>query len=481
MKIQDLFIPTSRNKYEALLLKRMMLFIYSLMLLGTNYFAPVYFPNANIVNASSISESRLIQLTNLDRRNAGLIELKHNSQLDEAAFAKAQNMFEEDYWDHYGPNGETPWQFIKNAGYTPYKYAGENLAKGFTTSEGVHQAWMASPTHKANIMETKYRDIGFAVVDGYLQGEKVTLVVQMFGTLMSDKTNDSGFVDIDNYKSPVQPEVPEDGEITSIRISYPEAESVINNPKVDIRGKITGGKSLAEVSITENLTPEKGNDDDRVIGSTDVENLSEYTFSKDRDWIYQRSIEWTQGSHLINASVKDSENSDKIYKDSVSFTVDSVGPELTESTLNNIASEKYMEVVYMNDEEVTGYLTIDNATYPFLKEENSTLVKVPLQEFEKSKYISATLFDDFGNKSHLVIKNEENNSVNIGSVLGLTSETGTFNFVLLAFIVILLGIQIFYYNKLHLLQYKGGHLFTLGMFVFLMIIAVFTKNVGVIG
>lgn len=478
MKIQDLFIPTKRNKYEALLLKRMMLFIYSLMLLGINYFAPVYFPNANTVDASSISETRLLQLTNLDRRNAGLIELKHNSQLDEAAFAKAQNMFEEDYWDHYGPNGETPWQFIKGSGYDPYKYAGENLAKGFATSEGVHQAWMASPTHKANIMESKYRDIGFAVVDGYLQGERVTLVVQMFGTLMADNTNDSGFVDVDSYTSPIQPAIPEDGEITSIRISYPEAESVINNPKVDVRGKLTGGNDLTEVTIAEDLTPNVEEDENRVVGSSKVEDLSEYAFSKDRDWIYQRSIEWTQGDHLINAFVKDS---DQTYQDSVLFTVDSIGPELTESTLNNVAGENYMEVVYMKDENVTGYLTVDNATYPFLVEDSTTLVRVPIQEYENAKYISATLFDEFGNKSHTVLKNEESTSLNIKSVLGLTSETGTFNFVLLAFIIVLLGIQIYYYNKLHLLQHKGGHLFTLGMFVFLMVIAVFTKNVGVIG
>ena len=62
-----------------------------------------------------------------------------NAKLVAAAQAKANNMFELQYWDHFGPNGETPWMFISQAGYV-YVYAGENLAKGFRTAEGVHEA-----------------------------------------------------------------------------------------------------------------------------------------------------------------------------------------------------------------------------------------------------------------------------------------------------------------------------------------------------
>lgn len=478
MKIQDLFIPTKGNKYEALLLKRVMLFIYSLMLLGVNYFAPIYFPNVNTVEAGSISADRLIQLTNLDRRNAGLVELKHNSTLDQAAFAKAQNMFEQDYWDHYGPNGETPWDFIKDAGYNPYKQAGENLAKGFSTSEGVHQAWMASPTHKANIMESKYRDIGFAVVDGYLQGERVTLVVQMFGTLLADNTDDSGFVNVETYQSEVKPEIPEEGDITSIRISYPEADSVISNPKVDVRGEITGGSDLSVIEVAEDTTLTPQADPDRTIGTTEVTSLDSYSIKDNRNWEYKRSIEWTQGQHRVIASVQ---NIDDSPEAEVLFTVDSVGPELTEASLNTVLNDGYTEIVYMKDEDVTGYITVDTATYPFLFENGATLVKIPTREYDNAKYISATLLDQYGNKSHTVIRNEDDSNITLSSVLGLTSESGTFNFVLLAFIITLLAIQIYYYNKLKLLQHKAGHLFSLGMFVFLLVVAVFTNNIGVIG
>jgi len=71
--------------------------------------------------------------------------------------------------------------FIKSSGYT-YALAGENLAKNFTDSGGVVNAWMASPTHRDNILKSGYRDVGFAIVNGVLNGEETTLVVQMFGS-----------------------------------------------------------------------------------------------------------------------------------------------------------------------------------------------------------------------------------------------------------------------------------------------------------
>ena len=81
--------------------------------------------------------------------------LHTNVNLVSAAYAKAHHMLENQYWDHYAQDGTTPWSFIKQTDYK-YVYAGENLAKGFKTSEGVHQAWMASPTHRANILSGKY-------------------------------------------------------------------------------------------------------------------------------------------------------------------------------------------------------------------------------------------------------------------------------------------------------------------------------------
>lgn len=100
--------------------------------------------------------------------------------MSQAAAAKAKHMFLNNYWAHTAPDGTTPWDFINGAGYV-YSVAGENLAKNFSNSQGVVGAWMNSSSHRENILRSQYADIGFAVVNGVLNGEETTLVVQMFG------------------------------------------------------------------------------------------------------------------------------------------------------------------------------------------------------------------------------------------------------------------------------------------------------------
>lgn len=130
--------------------------------------------------AGNIDSKRLIELTNSERQKSGLSPLSENGALDQAAELKAQNMFQENYWAHFAPSGKTPWDFISGAGYK-FNYAGENLAKNFTSAEAVVAAWMASQTHRDNLLNSKYKDIGIAVVEGVLNGQKTILVVQEFG------------------------------------------------------------------------------------------------------------------------------------------------------------------------------------------------------------------------------------------------------------------------------------------------------------
>jgi hypothetical protein len=62
-----------------------------------------------------------------------------------------------------------------------YTYAGENLAMNFSEAEDALSAWLASPTHRDNILSQNYEDIGVAVVVGEINGTETTLVVQLFG------------------------------------------------------------------------------------------------------------------------------------------------------------------------------------------------------------------------------------------------------------------------------------------------------------
>jgi len=134
--------------------------------------------------SSTITSREVLVLTNSERAKSNLPELRLNDQLSSAASAKAWNMFKEQYWSHISPQGDLPWKFIRESGYR-YSVAGENLARDFSTTPDMMSAWMNSPTHKKNIMNPKYKDIGIAVVDGKLLGIDTTLVVQMFGSPLS--------------------------------------------------------------------------------------------------------------------------------------------------------------------------------------------------------------------------------------------------------------------------------------------------------
>jgi hypothetical protein len=137
--------------------------------------------------AHSINEAELLSLTNEKRKEAGLQPLRLNQELTQAASGKAHDMLTKHYWAHTSPDGVTPWVFIKGSGYE-YVYAGENLARGFTSSSDVVNAWMASPGHKANLLSANYEDIGFAIKTGELGGDETVLVVQEFGSRISPDT-----------------------------------------------------------------------------------------------------------------------------------------------------------------------------------------------------------------------------------------------------------------------------------------------------
>ncbi len=130
--------------------------------------------------ASDISVDQVVAQTNTQRRTAGLGAVVFNQQLAQAAQAKAKDMFAKQYWAHTSPAGREPWDFMKDVGYT-YRRAGENLARDFMVTPEMIDAWMASPTHRANILNGGFSEIGVAVVNGSLEGVETTLVVQMFG------------------------------------------------------------------------------------------------------------------------------------------------------------------------------------------------------------------------------------------------------------------------------------------------------------
>ncbi|MCX6811291.1 MAG: CAP domain-containing protein [Candidatus Berkelbacteria bacterium] len=129
--------------------------------------------------ASDITRDGVVNLINTEREVRGINTLTFNSRLQTAAQWKADDMIQKDYWEHFH-NGKSPWDWIKEAGYD-YIDAGENLAIDFTELEPMHQAWMNSPTHRDNIVNYKYKEVGVGIAKGDFEGHQTIIVVQMFG------------------------------------------------------------------------------------------------------------------------------------------------------------------------------------------------------------------------------------------------------------------------------------------------------------
>lgn len=181
--LHHLLVPRESNKYRSRLLHyEIMVLVIAILISGLITVAGVHreYPAVLGVTAN-ISVTELLDDTNKKRQENGLAPLKLNEKLNTAAEQKAQNMFAQNYWAHVAPDGTTPWVFIKDSEYQ-YLYAGENLARGFSTADDVVDAWMKSPSHRENLLSPNYTDIGFAVDSGELTGSETVLVVQMFAS-----------------------------------------------------------------------------------------------------------------------------------------------------------------------------------------------------------------------------------------------------------------------------------------------------------
>jgi hypothetical protein len=129
----------------------------------------------------------LADLTNEERQSQKLETLAVNPTLNKAAEMKANDMATKGYFAHTSPEGKTPWYWITKAGYD-YQYAGENLAVNFTDSQDVTNAWMASPTHKANIVKGNYTEMGTGVATGMYEGRESIFVAQVYANPMPTPT-----------------------------------------------------------------------------------------------------------------------------------------------------------------------------------------------------------------------------------------------------------------------------------------------------
>ncbi|MFI9809766.1 CAP domain-containing protein [Streptomyces sp. NPDC052301] len=113
------------------------------------------------VSAQAAAEAQVLKLVNEERAKAGCSPLAASSSLTRLAESFSGDMATRDFFDHTDPNGRTPWDRAAAAGVTDL--GGENIARGQADAASVMQAWMASPGHRANILNRDFKTLGVGV------------------------------------------------------------------------------------------------------------------------------------------------------------------------------------------------------------------------------------------------------------------------------------------------------------------------------
>jgi len=455
IKISNIF----RTKYLIILI----LFIGIFNFLGTTVLPEDTF----LVSASDIDVYELFILANNERKSRGIKELTIDTRLVAAAEAKGNDMIAKDYWSHYGPNGESPWDFIINAGYD-YSYAGENLAKDFSSSSPIHSAWMASPSHRDNIINSSFENIGIAVVTGEFQGKETSIVVQMFGTQQEGYSDINPFIE-EGYILPTTGEVEE---LKPPSITDPKDGEILNEAAFDVKGIKREG---SEVRIYDNQN-ELGN---AVL----VEN----------EFVYRKTEKYDEGLHSIYAK---SFNEDALESDPsnvVNVTVDTIKPNIKTDSLEctyletGLEGRKYTFSIEIEDNPVSVKGIYEEADIEFMYKDNLWQIQI---ENDSSLFsqLSIQAVDPAGNIDEAVISGEELNSIseNVQNQGNITTKVnkwivdnlltriftrslrGRVNFLVAFLMVILLSIEQIVLSRTGYTNQKSNPLINLTVFSILL-------------
>ena len=121
--------------------------------------------------------SSVLCLVNRAREHYGLASLQFNPDLRDSATGHSNDMVANHYFSHDAPNGSTFGGRVARSGYLARVntyFIGENIGGGKGRSFGsplaVYRAWMHSPPHRANILDSEFHDFGVGVARGFPYG-----------------------------------------------------------------------------------------------------------------------------------------------------------------------------------------------------------------------------------------------------------------------------------------------------------------------
>jgi len=174
--------------------------------------------------------AQILKFTNFERARVSLPVLSSSSILNQVASVRADDLFTNQYFDHNSPTGKSASEVAKQFSYD-YLLIGENLALGsFDGDQGIVSAWMDSPGHKKNILNSRFTELGVAYKTGVYQGIDTVIAVQIFGLPLTQclkpnqKTKDladNSIVTISQMQKEAQ-------------IMFVNLTTIRNNPELDL-------------------------------------------------------------------------------------------------------------------------------------------------------------------------------------------------------------------------------------------------------
>lgn len=315
---------------------------------------------------AAVDFTSLYRLHNQVRKENGLAPLSINSLLINSAKEKAQAMLEADCWSHYCPDGKSPWDFFDDSGYV-YLYAGENLAEGFENNDGVMNAWMNSLTHKENILNDQFTEIGIGFAYGKYQGiNNNTVIVVHFGARYNEVSN---FIP-DNSDSA--------NKISSdLTIDKPENGSILNITDFEISGK---AKAVSKIELISN---------GQVIGNVEAQG-DNFTFRSPESFMVEQE-------YLLQAEGVDV-NGATVSSNITNFLIDLTPPELK---VENISYNNGILLISNTTAEKIEIVSL-NKKFENLGE-NNWQINISEEDLSNIEFISIIASDKAGNTKVLDI------------------------------------------------------------------------------
>jgi len=308
------FVPQKGNHCQPYALAKKALTFYIVTIFGlkaTVGFLFFVFPAPAF--SAQIGIQEIVDLANQARSEVNLAPLKLNAKLNVSAQGKAADMMAKQYFAHISPEGVEPWFWFDQAGYN-YTYAGENLALGFETAEGVHKAWMNSPGHRDNIINPNYNDIGIAIIYGDYEGSFTTIIVQHFGSRESTSPREIPAYPPAEKAPAAETQPPKKPALPTPDITAPAPPVILTPTNNTLTNKtVIAVTGQAEANAT-------------VLIYENQEKIGETIADKNNRFHFNTASDFADGAHSLSVMAADSSGNRSAFSKNITITIDTVPP-----------------------------------------------------------------------------------------------------------------------------------------------------------